>query len=230
MSIQIYQPSVIIDIVINKFFVFKGYNLINKIEYSINDIKNEFKKNGFFRIDAINNKNPRNERNYIIFIIIENFEINNSELKKNKNIIENISNESIAKNNLIDEIFIVMNKEFFIKKNFIELFSEYYKQKNEVDENGMYPFYTICPYNKFIFDAIHCKEIPTHEIMTAEETNELLREEKINLRDLPIILNNEVIIIWIGGRIGQVVRITRNSETSLRSIYYRKIESFYYIK
>lgn len=230
MSIQIYYPAVIINIIINNFFPFRGFSLTKEIKNNVNDINNEFKKNGYLRIDGINNKNPRGNRKYIIFIIIENKEINNFEMRKNKNIIDNINNEENYKNNLIDEIFILLSKDFLSKKNFIDLFSEYYKQKNGVDNDGKFLFYTICPYEKFIFDPTICKEIPPHEIMSNEEVNELLKEEKINLKSLPIILNNEIIIIWIGGRIGQVVKITRNSETSLQSIYYRRIDPYFYIK
>ena len=183
-------------------------------------------KIGYLQINAINTKNPRQDRNRIIIILVKNNDNGILELKKIKKIVENIDNHEFTKNNTLDELFLIVNKEFFEKKNFIDIVKELIiKQKNDLDLEGKAPFYTICPYHNFSYDFPNCKIIYPHEIMTKEEVDTLLKTERISIKDLPTILSNDVTIIWIGARVGQVIRILRKSEAALESIYYRKVEA-----
>jgi DNA-directed RNA polymerase subunit H len=60
--------------------------------------------------------------------------------------------------------------------------------------------------------------------MGADETAALLAREYLSHADLPLILADDPPVVWCGGREGQVVEITRDSETAGEAIYYRRIE------
>lgn len=221
MSLHIYPPLIIINIITDVFIPHRNFELITK-KMSSDNIINLMEKVGYFRIDAIN-KNPRNNRNKIVFIVLKFID---NDLKKVKKIINMLDNDEIAKNNTLDEAFIILDKEFFTKKNFIDIIKELYsRQHGGIDINGVKPFYTICPYHNFTFNVPKCKIIYPHEIMTKEEVNELIYKEHINIKDLPTILTNDVTIIWNGARIGHIIRIIRKSESALESVYYRKVEN-----
>ncbi|MEX2684031.1 MAG: DNA-directed RNA polymerase subunit H [Candidatus Sigynarchaeota archaeon] len=64
--------------------------------------------------------------------------------------------------------------------------------------------------------------VPKHIIMSKEEVAELLAKFKINLVKLPRISIDDPVIQMLGGKINDVVRIIRKSETSVDSSeYYR---------
>ena len=67
------------------------------------------------------------------------------------------------------------------------------------------------------------ESVPPHRVMSAEEVAALLRDQRKLLRDLATIYANDPPVIWCGGREGQVVEITRMSETAGQAIYYRRI-------
>jgi DNA-directed RNA polymerase subunit H (RpoH/RPB5) len=228
MSLQVYPPINIVNIIISELFPNRNFTLINSDGFSDDEIISDMEKYGFVRIDGVNN-NPRGLRNKIVFIIMksnDNYSGNNLELRKVKKLIEMIDNDDITKNKTLDEFFLVVNKEYFGRKNFDDIVKDLYnKQKGGVDPEGEYPYYSIFPYHNFSFSVPKCKILFPHILMSKEEVNDLIQKERINFRDLPIILTNDINIIWNGGRPGQVVRIHRYSESALESIYYRRIES-----
>ena len=66
--------------------------------------------------------------------------------------------------------------------------------------------------------------VQPHRVMAAGEVAEHLRVLRLARSDLPVILSDDPPVVWAGGREGQVVEITRDSQTALMSYYYRRIE------
>ena len=65
--------------------------------------------------------------------------------------------------------------------------------------------------------------VPMHEIMNKEEIEKLLKKYSINKEHLPKILINDPIIIEIGAKIGDIIKIKRKSSTAEESTYYRLV-------
>lgn len=63
--------------------------------------------------------------------------------------------------------------------------------------------------------------VPKHEIISEDEKKELLRVYKIKDMHLPKIYSTDQIVRYFGAKRGQVFKITRNTETSGETIYYR---------
>lgn len=225
MSLQVYPPINIVNIIINEFFPTRNINILGSKNFSDDEIISETENNGFIRIDGISKL--RGLRNRIIFIVMKSNDTgSNLELRKVKKNIEMIDNDEVTKNGTLDELFLIVNKEYFGKKNFDDTVKELYnKQKGGVDSDGEKAYYSVLPYHNFSFSVPKCKILYPHILMTKEEVNELLQKERINFRDLPSILTSDVNVIWNGARPGQVIRIHRYSESSLESIYYRRVES-----
>jgi DNA-directed RNA polymerase subunit H len=65
--------------------------------------------------------------------------------------------------------------------------------------------------------------IPKHELLTKEEATQVLATYNASPSQLPYIVSTDPIAKEIGAHPGDMVRITRRSETAGASIYYRYV-------
>jgi DNA-directed RNA polymerase subunit H len=65
--------------------------------------------------------------------------------------------------------------------------------------------------------------IPKHELLTKEETSTFLARQNASPSQFPYILNTDPLAKEVGARPGDLVRITRRSETAGSSTYYRYV-------
>lgn len=72
-------------------------------------------------------------------------------------------------------------------------------------------------------DITKSEFVPKHIIMNEDEKLQLLNEFKITIRQLPRISVNDPVIKQIGGKIGDVIKIVRNSPVAGESVYYRVV-------
>ena len=74
-------------------------------------------------------------------------------------------------------------------------------------------------------DVLLHKYVPKHVLLTKDETDELLQEYKIGVIDLPQMFEKDPVAIAIGAKEGDIVKIVRDSETSVNSVvYYRYVK------
>ena len=74
-------------------------------------------------------------------------------------------------------------------------------------------------------DVLLHKYVPKHVLLTKDETDELLKEYKIGVTDLPQMFEKDPVAIAIGAKEGDIVKIIRDSETSVTSVvYYRYVK------
>ncbi|MGV9199699.1 MAG: DNA-directed RNA polymerase subunit H [Promethearchaeia archaeon] len=74
-------------------------------------------------------------------------------------------------------------------------------------------------------DVLRHSLVPKHTILTKQQTEELLEEYQISLLDLPQMFEKDPVAISIGAKEGDVVEITRKSNTTVKEVkYYRYIK------
>ena len=74
-------------------------------------------------------------------------------------------------------------------------------------------------------DVLLHKYVPKHILLTKDETDDLLKKYKISVTDLPQMFEKDPVAIAIGAKEGDVVKIVRDSETSVTSVvYYRYVK------
>ena len=74
-------------------------------------------------------------------------------------------------------------------------------------------------------DVLLHKYVPKHILLTKDETDDLLKKYKISVTDLPQMFEKDPVAIAIGAKEGDVVKIIRDSETSVNSVvYYRYVK------
>ena len=66
--------------------------------------------------------------------------------------------------------------------------------------------------------------VPKHEIMTEEDISEVFSDVDYDFKDLPKIRSEDPVVKAIGAEPGNVLRITRESQTAGVFITYRIVE------
>lgn len=63
-----------------------------------------------------------------------------------------------------------------------------------------------------------------HVILSPEEKEEFLKQERLDVTNMPKILVSDPQCIWIGARKGDIVKILRRNPLSITEIYYRYVK------
>ena len=66
--------------------------------------------------------------------------------------------------------------------------------------------------------------VPTHEIMTEEEIADEFSDVEYDFKDLPKIRSDDPVVKAIDAKVGDVLRITRESQTACVFVTYRIVE------
>ena len=74
-------------------------------------------------------------------------------------------------------------------------------------------------------DVLLHELVPKHYLLTKEQSQNLLEKYQINISDLPQIFEKDPVSIAIGAKEGDIVRIVRESHTTVKYIdYYRYVK------
>ncbi|TGC11345.1 DNA-directed RNA polymerase subunit H [Methanolobus halotolerans] len=73
------------------------------------------------------------------------------------------------------------------------------------------------------FSLLDHELIPKHEIMSEEELKAVLKIYNIGKEQLPKVKVEDPVVQEIGAQVGEVVRITRKSQTAGEAFYYRLV-------
>ena len=74
-------------------------------------------------------------------------------------------------------------------------------------------------------DVLLHELVPKHYLLTKEESQNLLGKYKINIFDLPQMFEKDPVAIAIGAKEGDIVKIVRDSHTTVKFInYYRYVK------
>ena len=67
------------------------------------------------------------------------------------------------------------------------------------------------------------KLVPKHNILNDKERGELLKKYNITLNQLPRLLTSDPMVKKLDAKVGDVVKIERESSTAGKTVYYRVV-------
>ncbi len=73
------------------------------------------------------------------------------------------------------------------------------------------------------FSLLDHNSVPKHEIMQEDEVRSLLEKYQIEKGQLPKLKESDPVTKELGAEVGDVVKITRISQTAGESLYYRLV-------
>ena len=65
--------------------------------------------------------------------------------------------------------------------------------------------------------------VPKHEILSKEEAEETLKRYEIDIGQLPKIKEKDPAVMAIGGKVNDIIKITRTSPTAGKAFVYRLV-------
>ncbi|MDG7034846.1 MAG: DNA-directed RNA polymerase subunit H [Nitrososphaerota archaeon] len=65
--------------------------------------------------------------------------------------------------------------------------------------------------------------VPEHEVINTREASKLLEEYHIEVEQLPRITTNDPMVKALNAKAGDIIKITRDSETAGVTLYYRYV-------
>ena len=71
------------------------------------------------------------------------------------------------------------------------------------------------------FDLTEHELVPKHTIISEKEEKEILEKYDIKPDQLPKILNADPVVVSIGAKPGQIIKVERESQTARKAVAYR---------
>ncbi len=65
--------------------------------------------------------------------------------------------------------------------------------------------------------------VPKHELLSPEQKKELLDKLNISMKQLPRIKSHDPVVKVVGGKRGDIIKITRKSPIASEYVYYRVV-------
>lgn len=226
-----FPPYIIVD-VLSSFIKYRKLKFTSRglnpntetLVYNNDRVINDMEQFSYVRLDAIRDV-PRGIRDWVVILILSatgKYSLHSPDLRK---LLEGVEAERPTKEGRLDEVIIIAEEAFFGKKNLTDVIREaQQKQSGGPDLSGENAFYNAYPYYNFALIVPNHTSVALHQIMTVAEVDAFLTQERITRNDLAIIFTSDAPLVWIGAREGQVVKITRDSQTAGISIYYRRVE------
>lgn len=74
------------------------------------------------------------------------------------------------------------------------------------------------------FDILQHSNVPKHEILSDSEIEDIFAEVEYEIKQLPKIKSDDPVVKAIGAKKGDILKITRESQTAGTFITYRLVE------
>ena len=150
-------------------------------------------------------------------LIGEKQEKNAKDKKKQKIIIRIPDDDPVGVTKLREFKEFIESKEDFNESILLALSKYTHYTKKEAEEAGIETFSIKFPF----FDLFQHELVPTHEFATEAEIQDIIDKYAIDVKQLPKILVSDPAVQLLGAKIGDVVKIIRDSPTAGKYITYR---------
>jgi DNA-directed RNA polymerase subunit H len=231
MARQVFPPNVVVKIITGAFFEYRHMKPAPRNlapggvipEFDDDRIISDMEQFGYVRIDALRDT-PRGKRDWVVVLVLSNTGRFANHIPDFRSLLGGINSPSNTMSERLDEIIVVAEEKFFTKKILMDVIRNMQSsQVGGADLDGKSPFYNVYHYYNFAHVVPENKSVQPHSIMSVEESKQFLAAEYLYRENLPTIFTTDAPIIWNGGREGQIVKITRDSQTAGTAIYYRRI-------
>lgn len=178
---------------------------------------------GYFRLDA----EDANRRVLVLLILATNGKYTDHGPRL-RDLITSLHFEDFAVEERFSEVMVVAPEEILKKKNMTDAVYGFRKPVEAAKKDGVAKkpegkradYYNIYPYAVLSIDIPRVRCIFPHVIADRAEVAAHLTRERLSISSLKRLLATEPLVIWIGARPGNVIRIQSPSETAREACDY----------
>lgn len=167
-------------------------------------------KRGYVRFDA-QRAAAKGEKPHMIVLLLDRDHAVAHTSANLRGLLNSMQAERTAKEGLLAEILLIVDESFFSRNALKEIVRNLQSPPEGSPKTGIY--WNCQPYSTFSFCLVDHVSVGKHVVLTPEEEQKYLTDERKSASNLPLISYMDPPIVWAGGRPGQLVRVTRNSET-----------------
>ena len=184
------------NIIIDHFLPYR--ELINSKPHSNDIVISAIEESGYYKIEAVN----QDKKSHMTILICS--EKANCSLKKD-DFMKMISKVDFT---VTTDLLIILGNEIYEKKTYILQEIANLQTAHEA------VYIRAWPYKRFVIPICSHEEIPKHILIPTEEVKEFCKLENLTPSALPIILESDPPIVWLGGKRGQYVKVEVFSHTA----------------
>ena len=74
-----------------------------------------------------------------------------------------------------------------------------------------------------LFNPSEHNLVPKHEVLSQEETEKLFTSYHVSPQSLPVMFMNDAALKGLTPKMGDIIKITRNSPTAGQAVFYRRV-------
>jgi DNA-directed RNA polymerase subunit H len=127
-----------------------------------------------------------------------------------------VESEASPRPDEISEVFLIVEPSVYEQKNIMDTFHSHRLSARFT--------YTLLSYNHFMIVVPDHDLIYPHRILSKEEAADVLEKMRTAPINMPQIFQNDPPLVWIGARAGDMIEITRPSETAGFAMFYRFVK------
>nr|BCY04628.1 DNA-directed RNA polymerase subunit 5 [Abalone asfa-like virus] len=159
---------------------------------------------GYFRVDTISNKTDK----YVILVIIADQNSKYiSRVSPFQTFLQTLLTNKKDKTREIEEIILIVPSIIFSRKNICDVVKLMPEKAPDI-------YFNMFPYNIFTQIIPEAKIVSKHEIVPSEDIKKILDNDYTVIDALPLISCGDAPVVWAGGRPGDLIKVTRLSETT----------------
>lgn len=180
---------------------------------------------GYYRLDAARDR-PRGERSRVVVLVLGGgkYAHHAPDLRL---LIRGVMTEKQVLANRLDELIVVAEDAFFKHRPLLDIIEEYKAESELVakgpDPTGRAHICNVYNYRCFALAVPEHVEVPRHRIMAPDEVEAFYKFEHLEPSDLISIYSADPPVVWLGARVGDLVEITRMSETAIKAVAVRRV-------
>ena len=226
-SMARYAPLAVVDTLVGAFFPRRGLRPTGRRGAATpppptpDDVLSEMTNSGYFRLDA-RRELPRGARDLVTVLVLSGDSRLSHNVPDLRALLERTLDRASAER--LDELLVVADDQFFERRQLFELVRAQ-GAGNEPppggDPAGLAAFFSVRPYCNFVTVVPDNAVVPRHRVLPPAEFAAL----RLARETLPVVFDSDPPVVWEGGRAGQVVEITRDSQPNVVELAYRRIEA-----
>lgn len=218
------HPSFLVYKHLREFAEVRNCDCVEKVDLVRNEFLTTLKKVGYY-LFQINHRADTKQATIIAILPPDS-----DYAKKGKelgNMIK-IMEKTVPRGTNVREVIVIAPESVYVKKNILKKVRsfEIAASRGDAIKDEYVPtakYYTICPYKNFYLNVLKHHSMGKYTVLKPGERDKVLKYQRKQLSNFPIIYSDNAPIVWIDARPGDFLMLERRSAASGKEVKYEVV-------